>query len=272
MYGIVRTLHMPTVRHDLRRPYTTGYIHYTCGESPVKAHAAASPKAPSPSLAAVHTCAATSATHTTLKASKPLFKKCHHYFPRTAAPIMIMFRVEGKALQGQTVEEFMSTIVPSHADAIIAVQIVIQDVKTLSALGLITLQAFPLLRIITLSLRCDLGDDSDAHVNSVRELQRIVFSLPENARLESLVLEGLFSSTILSRRWARSPVVKALRAPLHTLACHLVALNDRGARTPLVTVRPARGTSHTRANYNQWEQKRIESLLSELDQQAMLRY
>ena len=142
----------------------------------------------------------------------------------------------------------------------------------LSALALVTLQGFTHLRTITFSIGYDLGSNCHAYVQLVRELQRIILSLPDNTRLDSLVLEGLFSQTLLNRGWKQSPVVKALRVPLHTFSCRVAPLINRGAQVCSVTVKPVCGVSHARATYSQNEQKRIGFLLGELDQQALLRY
>ena len=84
--------------------------------------------------------------------------------------------------------------------------------------------ALPLLHTMILRVGCDLGDNKALHIYLVGELQHTILSLPENARLDSFVLEGLIPSRFRNRGWVHSPVINALRAPLHTLACRLSAL------------------------------------------------
>lgn len=133
-------------------------------------------------------------------------------------------------------------------------------------LSQVTLEHLSALRSIILAVRFDLGDQEAVHVELWRIIWNVILSLPNSVALDSLIIDGAFQKRLLGRGWAHSPIVKALRAPLHSLGCRLATFIDRGG-APALTLWPLPPATA----YDEQEKKRIASLLGPLGDYGMLR-
>lgn len=122
------------------------------------------------------------------------------------------------------------------------------------------------LQSLRLSLCFDLGDDQpDLIIDLWAILTNMIRSLPNHSILNTLVIDGAFPQTLLSRGWMQSPVIDALRRPLHNAAYHISHL--LGSRRALaITLKPRSPNTV----YTEPEQKRIASLLGTLDFDGVL--
>lgn len=111
------------------------------------------------------------------------------------------------------------------------------------------------------------GSEAQAHVSLWKAIEQLVLSVPSSAPLQSLELEGVFPHSLVGRGWSRSPIVVALRRPLHSFATRLAALIDDRRGTVITIKPPAPAIFHTES-----ERKRIESLLEALAICDLLRY
>ena len=113
----------------------------------------------------------------------------------------------------------------------------------------------------------DLGAREVIHVRLWKAIESIILSLHENAAVDTLVIDGAFPRALLSRGWAQSHIVRALRSPLHSLDSRLTTLIRSGRASALI-FKP----QYPYTTFVEEEQSRIRSLFQALTLYDMLRF
>ncbi|KIP04008.1 hypothetical protein PHLGIDRAFT_129793 [Phlebiopsis gigantea 11061_1 CR5-6] len=181
---------------------------------------------------------------------------------------LVNFRLQGQApVQTVSLQQLLQALTARIARKVEYIEIVLRSMGCLPNLALVDLADFQNLQTVRVTISFNPGSEAQAHVSLWKAIEQLVLSVPSSAPLQSLELEGVFPHSLVGRGWSRSPIVVALRRPLHSFATRLAALIDNRRGTVITIKPPAPSIFHTES-----ERKRIESLLEALAIADLLRY